>query len=333
MSSDSGLGQSALDALLGGLASEVVNTLKRKTANTKLARKAREKLGSDNIHAAFKDIFATAVSLAEEQAPLKREVKRTFLNDADNRQVLINWIIDRDQRDPTQFKLVAKDRREKSALQKFVAHLPAALDKAWRQHISPDALHLESLLQQVLAEIRTSRAPTSLRLSVPARPKLKVMVSHTLRAMPQHHRIVIDAIYRAGLEPINAKAPDTKGAEAIRQARQYVDQAEVYVGVFGFQYGYTPRNRDDNPEKKSIAELEYRHAAKRDLPIVLFFMSEDHPITKKKIDSGIHEKRLNALKNELQKQHTVETFASEDELRALVGQALEALKAQQPLAY
>ena len=43
-----------------------------------------------------------------------------------------------------------------------------------------------------------------------------------------------------------------------------VAACDVYVGVFAHRYGYVPE--EDNPDHRSITELEYRHAAALGIP-------------------------------------------------------------------
>ena len=150
MSSDAGLGKSALDALLGGLASDLLRALKSKTSTTKTARTLKEKLGSGNENEACKHLIVLAVALAEDQAPLSRPVRNDFLRDAHNKDVLINWIIDSDHRDPKQFRLITKNRKEKNVLEKFIARLPSALDQAFALQQTPGERRQEAVLEKIL---------------------------------------------------------------------------------------------------------------------------------------------------------------------------------------
>ena len=46
-----------------------------------------------------------------------------------------------------------------------------------------------------------------------------------------------------------------------------VDEADVYVGVFAYRYGYVPEGHDI-----SITEMEYNRAVELDKPRLIFFM-------------------------------------------------------------
>lgn len=47
---------------------------------------------------------------------------------------------------------------------------------------------------------------------------------------------------------------------------------ELYVGIFAWRYGYIPE--EDNPEQKSITELEYRKARSCGKTCLLFLLDE-----------------------------------------------------------
>jgi hypothetical protein len=48
-------------------------------------------------------------------------------------------------------------------------------------------------------------------------------------------------------------------ADAIAESLRMVDEADVYVGVFGYRYGHIPEGRD-----RSISEMEVDRAIERD---------------------------------------------------------------------
>lgn len=111
---------------------------------------------------------------------------------------------------------------------------------------------------------------------MPKLQRLDVMVSSTSKDLPAHREQADRAIRRAGMHPIVREDLTASLGNALDVSLALVEEAEVYVGVFGHRYGYCP---DDprNPDKRSITELEYRHALKLGMPILIFVMHDDHP--------------------------------------------------------
>src|SRR5689334_1410961 len=121
---------------------------------------------------------------------------------------------------------------------------------------------------------------------MPTEPKrthrADVMVSSTSRDLPAHRKAAIDAIWRCGMFALAMEAGTATPGDAIKFSLNMVDEAEVYVGIFGYRYGYVPDDPIRNPDKLSITELEFRRAEERKIPILLFVMGEDHPGPKAK---------------------------------------------------
>lgn len=164
------------------------------------------------------------------------------------------------------------------------------------------------------------------------RPHIDVMVSSTSLDLPEHREAVIDAIFRVKMFPLAMEALTASPYNAIRYSLDMVDDAEVYVGVFGFRYGYRPDDPERNPERRSITELEYRRAVERGIPILIFLMDDKHPVPVSAGDAKNFfeqdpESRvlLERLKAEVSAKYVVASFKSVDELGGKVMQALEQL--------
>jgi len=59
-------------------------------------------------------------------------------------------------------------------------------------------------------------------------------------------------------------------ARPLQKCLQDVRRADVYVGIFAWRYGYVPM--EDNPEKKSITELELNEADRLGKPRLIFLL-------------------------------------------------------------
>ena len=158
------------------------------------------------------------------------------------------------------------------------------------------------------------------------------MVSSTTKDLPSHRKAVVDGIWRRGMYPLVMETATATPVDAIKFSLDLVNEAEVYMGVFGFRYGYRPKDPARNPKNLSITELEYRRALERGIPILIFIMADDHPTPVNVGEARTFfepneesEAMLNRLKDELKEKYVVGFFKSAQELGGLVYQALTEL--------
>lgn len=104
-----------------------------------------------------------------------------------------------------------------------------------------------------------------------------------------------------------------------------VSACDIYVGIFAWRYGYIPDK--DNPERKSITELEYRKAADESKPRLIFLLdpNADWKLawTDMRTGEGEQGKRIDALRAELARNHTIGSFNSPDALSSKISVALQ----------
>ena len=137
--------------------------------------------------------------------------------------------------------------------------------------------------------------------------RIDVMISSTFKDFEPHRPGILDAILRVSMHPLMMEFMPASDRDAIDESLRIVDDAEIYLGIFGFRYGYVPDDPIRNPKRLSITELEYRRAVERDIPRICFFMDKTHPITmadteedsKDPIEIDRRKKRLQALKDEI----------------------------------
>jgi tetratricopeptide (TPR) repeat protein len=141
---------------------------------------------------------------------------------------------------------------------------------------------------------------------------VRVMVGSGAIDWPGYRSAVVDAVYRVGGVPLVAEIGTDPFA--------LVDECDVYLAVVGPRYGAIPVDTFDNPAGASVPELEYRRAARRGIP-VLVFLAAPSPAD---ADPDLRERaKLAALRNELSKRSRG-TFATPGELHSLVATALVA---------
>ncbi|MFC1733592.1 DUF4062 domain-containing protein [candidate division KSB1 bacterium] len=107
-----------------------------------------------------------------------------------------------------------------------------------------------------------------------------------------------------GMEQFGARKEDS-----LTVCLKEVEQSDIYLGIIGFNYGSV-----DRKTRKSYTQLEYEHALKLDLEILIYFMDEsDSKITPSLIDFKNHES-LEIFKNNLKRDHTIDTFNNSTDL-------------------
>jgi tetratricopeptide (TPR) repeat protein len=163
--------------------------------------------------------------------------------------------------------------------------------------------------------------------SPPPVGSVRVMVSSTALDLPEHRKTVMDAILRVGWFPLAMEhATAASDSDALRFSLAMVDEADLYIGIFGFRYGCVPVDSKANPQGWSVTEHELRRALTRKIPALIFLMHDNHPVTRKDVDQDSAKvAKLEALKTFLLT-GICGTFSSPQELQARVIQALNEQK-------
>lgn len=143
------------------------------------------------------------------------------------------------------------------------------------------------------------------------------MVSSTVRDLPQHRERARAACLDLGCFPNMMEHHSVLDANAVQKSLQMVDEADIYVGVFGFRYGYIPPGHT-----KSITQLEYERAVAREIPRLIFLMHEDHAITVGDVETGDGAPRIRSLRAHLETERVVSYFRTVDEFYGKLAAAL-----------
>src|SRR5207237_2724671 len=149
-----------------------------------------------------------------------------------------------------------------------------------------------------------------------------VIISSTARDLPEHRKEVQDACERQGMFPHMMEHLPASAADAIAASLKLVDDAEIYVGVYAYRYGYVPAGHDI-----SITEIEYNRAFERGIPRLIFQMHEDHPVKPADVETGAGAEKLRAFKERVGKENFVNFFKSPAELGKL---AINSLSQHRP---
>lgn len=146
---------------------------------------------------------------------------------------------------------------------------------------------------------------------------IKVMVSSTVRDLPEHREAVMTACIEQSMFPVMMEHQPATTADAIRLSESLVDESTIYVGIFAHRYGYVPEDSDI-----SVTEIEYERAVSHRLTRLIFLMHEDHYVTASSVEKGEGAVKLEALKERLKGELIVKEFKSAADLRAHVVNSL-----------
>jgi hypothetical protein len=149
----------------------------------------------------------------------------------------------------------------------------------------------------------------------------KVMISSTAIDLPEHRDLVKDACLRQGMFPVMMEHLPAADADAIAESLRMVNEADIYLGIFAYRYGYIPKGYDI-----SVTEMEYNLAVARGIPRLIFLMDKDHPVKPTDVETGEGAVKIEALKVQLKKERVVNFFKSPAELRAEVIDSLSKLR-------
>ena len=125
----------------------------------------------------------------------------------------------------------------------------------------------------------------------------RIYVSSTFSDLEEYRKEVSLALRRLGHEDVAMEYYVADDKRPLDQCLNDVASCNLYVGIFAWRYGYIPQ--ENNPEGRSITELEYRKAQDKGIPCLIFLLSEEAPWPKIKQDKGAAAERIEALRQEL----------------------------------
>ncbi len=152
-----------------------------------------------------------------------------------------------------------------------------------------------------------------------------VFVGSTSYDLGPHRSVLRDLLLSLDKHPVMMEHWTAVDASAVEESLRRVDDAEVYVGVFGYRYGFIPPGHD-----VSITELEYERAVAQGKPRLVFLIADDHPVSIKDIENGPGWAKLEALKAKLREELVVQFFRSAEDLLVKVLSALTRLAGSAP---
>lgn len=153
-----------------------------------------------------------------------------------------------------------------------------------------------------------------------------VYLSSTYENLKDYRSAVFQALHQAGYDVKAMEDYVAADKRPVDKCLADVAQADIYVGVFAFRYGYVPPPEHGNPGALSISELEFRYAEKLKKPCLTFAVSEDASWPRKfddtRTDKENKGERINRLREYLLTEKTTSFFSSPHELASLVQAAV-----------
>ncbi|HYG80424.1 MAG TPA: DUF4062 domain-containing protein, partial [Pyrinomonadaceae bacterium] len=156
------------------------------------------------------------------------------------------------------------------------------------------------------------------------------MISSTALDLPEHRALVRQACLEAGVFPIGMEQLPARDATGIAASLEMVGQADIYIGVYAFRYGWVPDGRDI-----SITEMEFDRAVARKAEgklreILVFTAHKEHAFTADDIEADkVAQEKLSRFKARAADGRVRKEFKSAEELHRLVLQALNEFKNRQ----
>ena len=153
-----------------------------------------------------------------------------------------------------------------------------------------------------------------------------IYLSSTYEDLKDYRTAVVQALRQAGYEVRAMEDYVAADKRPVDKCLSDVAEADIYVGVFAFRYGYVPPPEHGNPDALSITELEFRHAEKLKKPCLTFAVSEDaawpREFDDRRIDQEHKGARINRLREYLLTEKTASFFSLPHELASLVQAAV-----------
>lgn len=152
---------------------------------------------------------------------------------------------------------------------------------------------------------------------------MKVYLSSTYADLVEYREQASRVMRGLGLNVVAMEDYVARDDRPVDACLADVAAADLYVGVFAFRYGHVPKS--ENPDGRSITELEYRKAVSLDKPRLIFLAKPDNwPMPKSDAFTGDGDRGglMNKLREELHEEALLDTFESPEQLGTALSRSL-----------
>jgi hypothetical protein len=151
---------------------------------------------------------------------------------------------------------------------------------------------------------------------------IKAMISSTFRDLVEHRLEAILACLQQKVLPLAMETIPASNRTPLEVSLDMVEEADIYIGIFGYRYGTTIPRSDDI----SITHREYLYACKRDIPRLIFIMDETHLVTVRMVEVGSGSNQLRELieliESDEREGRVTNRFTSSEDLRGKISVSL-----------
>ena len=151
-----------------------------------------------------------------------------------------------------------------------------------------------------------------------------VYVSSTFNDLKDYRGAVERSLRKSGVTVIAMEDYVASDERPLDRCLADVRSSDIYIGIFAHRYGFVPL--ENNPDHRSITDLEYRQAVQSGKPRLIFLHDEDTPWSLKLADEhtgdGDCGQCIRELRAELSNELMISYFKSPDDLAALVTAAV-----------
>jgi hypothetical protein len=138
---------------------------------------------------------------------------------------------------------------------------------------------------------------------------IHIFISSTSKDLLEYRQAAIDVCNRLQFVPIGMEFFNAMGAGATEGSKQRIKQADVYVGLFAYRYGYVEEGYE-----QSVTEIEFQFAGERNLDRLCFLVDPTYPwpvdaIDRQQLDAVEH------LRERVERNTIRELFTTVDDFR------------------
>ncbi|MGB8508252.1 MAG: DUF4062 domain-containing protein [Pyrinomonadaceae bacterium] len=156
-------------------------------------------------------------------------------------------------------------------------------------------------------------------MSQPATRPVAV-IGGSAQRMPAYLREALEVCLRLNVVPVTVEHVARDDSDAVERALGLLDEADVYIGIVGDEYGRVIPGYD-----RSVGELEYERALERGIPRLMFTARRADPEMNPEPDADGGDARLEAFIRRSSERQSIRPAASPKEFRALLLDGLTGL--------
>ncbi|MGF6408366.1 DUF4062 domain-containing protein [Paraburkholderia sp. MM5482-R1] len=147
-----------------------------------------------------------------------------------------------------------------------------------------------------------------------------IYVSSTFKDLADYRSAVGVALRRLNHQDVAMEYYVAEDMRPVERCLSDVASCDLYVGIFAFRYGHVPTK--NNPEGRSITEMEYQKAGETGKDRLIFLLDEDAPWPMSRSDHGAAMEQILTFRKQLSEDSVHDHFSSVDELTRKVNEAV-----------